>query len=156
MESVPGGGPTIDFGIGDLLIGVAAFLLVFILLGIADLLARNAKTRAGGLVGLVIVLVLIAFLPVWGTLVYLLLASFGENAHQYWSLAPRMMMAAWLKFGGIFFTGALISGVVYVAYRGSHRDKWLPMQFCHVVLVVGGIMYAAIVFVKSGAYRMIQ
>lgn len=156
MESVPGNVPKIDFGIGDLLIAVAAFLLVFILLGIADLLARNAKTRAGSLVGLVIVLVMVAFLPVWGTLVYLLLASFGENAQQYWSAAPWLMMAAWLKFGGIFFIGALISGVVYVACRGSHRDKWLPMQFCHVVLVVGGIMYAAIVLVKSGAYRMIQ
>ena len=29
MESVPGNGPKIDFGIGDLLIAVAAFLLVF-------------------------------------------------------------------------------------------------------------------------------
>ena len=145
MENIPGEFQKIGFGSGDAFIALAAFLLVFILLGIADLLARNARTRAGGIVGLSLVLVMIGFLPVWATLVYLLLESFGENAHQYWSVAPWLMFVAWTKFGGITFIGALVSGFVYVAVRGSHREKWTPMQTCQAFLVVGTIIYASLV-----------
>lgn len=80
MNSVPGDTPHFNFGLGQFALVMAVFVLVFLLQGIASLLARNAKTRRGGIVGLVVTPLLLASLPVWGTAVFLLLASFGENS----------------------------------------------------------------------------
>src|SRR5690348_17004210 len=94
MEHSAGDMPRIVFGIGEFAIAMAAFLLVFGLMGIADLLAKRATTRSGGITGLLIVLVLLATLPVWGTVAFLLLASLGGNSAALWSFAPWLLTFA--------------------------------------------------------------
>jgi hypothetical protein len=149
MDRVPGDTPPFNFGVGEVAIFMVAVVLVFLLLGLIDLLARNAKTRRGEIVGLLAVLLLLAAVPVWGTAVYLLLASFGENSAALWSLAPWLLMIAAKRFGGMFLACAVISGLVYAMAKGGHRQKWELMQACMGILVAGVLIYAPIMLYKS-------
>jgi len=148
MENAPGNFEFIK-GSGDFLVLMAAFVLAFGVLGIVDFLGRNARTGKGRIVGLISLLLLLAALPVWATTLYLLLASIGQDPHQFWSVAPWLVIVAWFRFGGVFIGGALLSGLVYVAWRGEHREKWAPMQMCMLLMVFGVIMYAAFLFAKA-------
>ena len=149
MNSVPGDTPHFNFGIGQFALVMAVFVLVFLLQGIASLLARNAKTRRGGIVGLVVVLLLLAALPVWGTAVFLLLASFGENSQALWALAPWLLMIAATRFGSLFLACAVVSGIVYAVARGEHREKWERMDAVMGILVAAVLIYAPIMIYKS-------
>ena len=140
--------PQFNIGIGEVAIFMVAFLLVFLLLGIIDLFAKNATTRSGGIVGLLVVLALIAALPVWGTVVFLLLASFGANSQTLWAIAPSLLTVALTRFGGMFLACAVISGLVYVVAKGEHRQKYETMQAVMGIVVAGALIVTPIMLYK--------
>ncbi len=149
MQRVPGDMSHFNFGIGEVVIFMVAFVLVFLLLGIVDLLAKNATTRSGGIAGLLVVLTLLAALPVWGTVVYLLLASFGENSQALWTIAPWLLTVAATRLGGVFLACALICGIVYAVAKGVHHQKYEIMRAVMGILVAGVLIYAPIMLYKS-------
>jgi hypothetical protein len=128
---------------------MVAFVLVFLLLSIVELLARNATRRRGAITGLVAVLALLAALPVWGTGIYLLLASLGRNSHALWTIAPWLLTIAATRFGGIFLACSLICACVYAFAKGDHRQKWESMQGVMGILVAGVLIYAPIMLYKA-------
>jgi hypothetical protein len=142
-----------DFGATDFMLLLGAVVLCVVVLSISDLLARNAQTRGGQIAGLVWVLVLAAFFPAVVSLVYLLFESFGANRLAFWSIAPWLMTAVVVRFGGYFFIGSVLGGIAYVFSSGGHREKWTRLQFVLSILVVGMCMYVPIVLVKSPLFR---
>jgi hypothetical protein len=149
MERVPGDLPHFNFGIEEVIILMVAFVLVFLLLGSIDLLAKNATTRSSGLVRLWVVLALIAALPFWGTLIYLLLASFGGNSEALWTIAPWLLTFAATRFGGLFLACAVICGLVYAVAKGGHREKYEIMRAVMGILVAGVLICTPIMLYKS-------
>jgi hypothetical protein len=149
MERIPGGMPHYNFGIEEFVFSMVAFVLVFLLLGFIDLLARNATTRTGEIVGLWTVLVLVAALPVWGTLAYLLLASFTGNSQGLWSIAPWLLTFAAKRFGGLFLGCGVICGLVYAMAKGGHRQKYELMQAVMGIVVTAVLIYAPIMVYKT-------
>jgi uncharacterized membrane protein HdeD (DUF308 family) len=88
-------------------------------------------------------------LPVWGTGIYLLLASLGRNSHALWTIAPWLLTIAATRFGGIFLACSLICACVYAFAKGDHRQKWESMQGVMGILVAGVLIYAPIMLYKA-------
>jgi hypothetical protein len=115
--------PHFDFGTAEVFLFMIAFVVVFLVLGVVELLGMHAETRRGQIVGLFVVLGLLAGLPFWGTLFYLLIASLGENSRALWAIAPWLLECAATRFGGVSVGCAVLSGLAYAVGSGDHRQN---------------------------------
>ena len=130
----------------DALTLLAALALVLLLAGIAAGLSLRAKTRIGAIAGLWTALLLMAFLPLWTSLLWLFL-PFG---------APRVAGSAylWLVFATtihlewLFGIGTLVAALVYIVVPGMHRARLLRTLAC-----LAGVIVIAIGFVVIQLHR---
>lgn len=135
--------PALSLFNADALVLVAAVALIFVLAGITARLSLRAKTRVTAIAGLLGVLVLMAFLPFWVSL----LSSFlviGQNNLATSSSYMWLSLAAVIRLDRVFAVGVLVSGIAYFVIPGTHGAKLLRTMACLGVVVVVAVVYTTI------------
>ena len=135
--------PRSFFGATEFALLIAAILVVFVFLGIAGYMTGRARTRAGGIIGASVVLLVIAFLPY---VIYLLFAIFvllKPEPHAWYDVYAVMYFV--LKRLFYVFAGcAVLATAVYLFSRGDHRERWSRSTAVQGILVAGALIYAAL------------
>ncbi|HEX6397293.1 MAG TPA: hypothetical protein VFZ95_07710 [Steroidobacteraceae bacterium] len=127
----------------DALILLGAIGLLLLLAGIVAMLSWHAKSRVVALAGMLVVLILMAFLPFWSSLLWL----FFPQDQQLAALSSSYL---WLTFAAVihlervFTFGTLLSGIVYFAIPGAHRTRLLRTLACLAVLVLVAIAHVVV------------
>jgi len=142
MESTPGDLRSF-FGATEFAVLVAAILVVFLLLGIAGLMTGRARTRAGGLVGAGIALLVIAFLPYVIYFLFVVFLMLKPGPHT-WYDAYAVMYFALKRLFYVFAGCAVLAAAVYFFSQGDHRERWSRSQAVQGILVAGALIYTAL------------
>jgi len=148
MESAPGDLRSF-FGATEFAVLLAAILVAFLLLGIAGLMTGRARTRAGGLIGATVVLLLIAFLPFWIYFLFALFLALDAQKHA-WYDAYALMYFVLKRLTYVFAGCAVLAAAVYFFSQGDHRERWSRSQAVQGILVAGAIIYTALLLASPG------
>jgi hypothetical protein len=131
---------------------VAALALILLLASVAAILALRAGTRIGAIAGLSGALLMVAFLPLWVTLLWLQSPATQVPAALS-SSYMWMTFASVIQLDRVFAMGALVSGVVYFVIPGTPRARLLRTFACLALVLVVAIIYAVIKLRAFGLVR---
>jgi hypothetical protein len=108
-----------------------------VILGLCILLNANAETTWGRYGSLSLLVVLIATLPIWASLLFIVIGSFQSNGMDRWAGAPWIMIIATYKYIGQTISVAVVTATLYFGVRGEPERKLAVAAVVSMVLLAG-------------------
>ncbi len=116
--------------------------IAVVLLGVCVWVNARSATNWGRYGSLALLLILIASLPIWASIVFVVIGSFQSNGGDYWAAAPWVIFIAAIKYLGQTITAAAITAALYFFVPGEPKRKLTVATLVSMTLL-GSIAWRA-------------